>query len=102
MELKKAIEVFTKVREYYIKGIKLDSHKFICYATLYLHNINEMYQVRMLFTKNGYYRNYVVNQTLMLGVDPFDTKAVVTAKIDFLTTEIKELKALLKQGYTHI
>ena len=47
MELKKAIEVFTKVREYYIKGIKLDSHKFICYATLYLHNINEMYQVRM-------------------------------------------------------
>ena len=38
----------------------------------------------------------------MLGVDPFDTKAVVTAKIDFLTTEIKELKALLKQGYTHI
>ena len=72
---------------------------FICNHAFYKYNV----QLQSLFSKTGYYKNYVDHSALEI---PFNVlisnKLTLKWKISFLKKEIKSLKSLQKKGYTHI
>jgi uncharacterized membrane protein YjjP (DUF1212 family) len=97
MRIKKTIEVFEKI----LKEVQNNNSFFICHEAKRLYGKVVAKKLQQLFSSSGYYRNYMVGIILR-------TRCVCGSiefgdfKRNFLKTEIKELTALLKQGYTDI
>ena len=54
-------------------------------------------------TFNNYYANYILNGYLYdMYIETKSIKKSIIPRLNFMKSEVKELKKLLKQGYTHV
>ncbi len=94
------------------KGIiaALDLYRCIIYAA-YFH-VNDIVGLHSLFASSGYYQAFITDEYPNRGRlkyivpedarTPEELRASLQFRLDFLKAEISELKALLKEGYTHV
>ena len=109
MKITRLIEIFEQLLPIYEKGynkkycaVKMSNNYLdfgICCASLY-NGITDRFELRYLFDNNGYY-GLITNSKGFLFPLP-DNYKDLKHRIDFMKSEIKSLKKLLKQGYTHV
>ena len=107
MEIKKLIEDFELAIPTYQrcvdekwnkeKIIKHNIHLGICH---YLYCI---YDVNIVESLTCYYKNYMKSYYLFKVYVQYNSIAkCIKPRLDFMKSEVKDLKRLLKQGYTHV
>lgn len=99
MEITKLISVFERLLPLYKEALELkslwdtDFWAGICMASE--DQINE-YGIRSLFGERGYYRNLTGSDGYLFPCGDLQSR------IHFMESEIKDLKRLIKKGYTHV
>lgn len=109
MKIERLINIFEQLLPIYEKGykevydkiqlIENDLDHGLCAAVMFGLNIEDSNEFTLLFSE-GYYK-YLVEEdgylfnTPNIGID-------LKPRIDFMKSEIKNLKRLLKKGYTHV
>jgi hypothetical protein len=118
MKIEKLLNLFKKLLILYKEAY----NKKYDYFTLYKNGMNQglcncsyknyNIDIYSLFSKEGYYKNYVDNHCTLINM-PLVCKAIfynqksihkkcILPRIEFLKKEIKSLQKLLDKGYTHI
>jgi len=108
MEIKDLIKVFKQLlpiyKDAYLKKLlPMNLSGGLCFASYYYAD----YILDDVMNKyTGYYSNLIVSKNesgmiVFLFPKPESSKDL-KSRIDFMESEIKDLKRLLKQGYTHV
>jgi len=108
MKITRLIKVYEKLLPIYKKAYEEDLDMVplirngigsgLCFASIYHCGVG-VHQLMSKWT-NGYYKNYI-NSSGYLFRPPKTGKDLKT-RIDFMESEIKSLKRLIKKGYTHV
>lgn len=85
------LPIYKRNEEITVTGLCNNASKFC--------NSRDLYNV---FSSNGYYKNYIDKFNYRLNAPEPSTKEGKLFRINFMKNEIKELKQLLKNGYTEI
>lgn len=106
MEIKKLIWVFEQLIPIYQKAVdenwgyfKIKKNNLsygICWASYFL--LKEYIDADIL----RYYKNYLTNRYLFDKAKRNNYKNPIKKRLDFMKSEIPQLKKLIKQGYTHL
>lgn len=109
MKIERLIQIFEQLLPIYEKGYKEKYSRFflyennlefgLCYTVFYTQEINDKNEFFSLF-RNGYYSSMEKTDGYMYPKPK--TWQDLKPRIDFMKSEIKDLKKLLKQGYTHV
>lgn len=97
MKIKQLIEIFERLLPIYEKGLIQEDYSLrhgLCCA--YFENFNDHILYDTVFTDTGYYKNYLNSSESLFP------NGEIQPRIDFMKSEIKNLKKLLKEGYTHV
>lgn len=110
MEIEKLIEIYQGVLPVYKKGyngkykmeriINAGLDGGICHVVADVFDTGTALDCCQLFSEKGYYKNYV-GTGRMLFPTPNKWKDL-KKRIDFMESEIEDLKKLQKKGYTHV
>jgi len=113
MKIKDLIKVFEQLLPIYKKACKCnwdydklyskELHFGLCNSSYELLNVQI---ISVMSEKNGYYKNFLggtnwMGEFVYLFPKP-KTGKDLKSRIDFMEAEIKDLKRLLKKGYTHV
>ncbi len=108
MKITRLIKVYEKLLPIYKKAYEEDwdivllVHNRIdfglCYASCCIYGVD--IHKTMSRWANGYYKNYINSSGYLFSL-PKTGKDLKT-RIDFMESEIKSLKRLIKKGYTHV
>mgnify|MGYP001434296421 CR=1 FL=1 len=96
MKIKKLIKVFETLLPIYENIPYTLIHNGLCYNAKVYCGTTDLYDI---FCRRGYYGNFVKCCCLPFY---FDRTKGTPYRIEFMKNEIKELKKLLKEGYTDI
>ncbi len=97
MKITQLIEIFEKLLPIYKRGLVKKDHSLrygLCAA--YNYNFNDFILYCTVFSDRGYYKNYLNSYGSLFP------NGEIQPRIDFMKSEIKNLKKLLKEGYTHV
>ena len=96
MKIEELIEIYQKLLPIY-KNDKEKNYYGLCYNAKHFCDT----LLYFLFSKEGYYQNYITRESYLEGPKP-SSKEGNLFRIDFMKKEIIELKKLLKEGYTDV
>lgn len=108
MEIKKLIKVYENLLPIYkAQKTRPDVMSLLglgmCSVVSVTHGYREYDQFSALFYDKGYYRNLNENDSYLFK-PAYQCKGLtgIKKRIDFMESEIKDLKRLQKKGYTHV
>lgn len=97
MKITQLIEIFERLLPIYEKGlVKEDKSLRYGLCGAYNDNFNDYILYVTVFTNRGYYKNYLGFDSMLFPIGK------IQPRIDFMKSEIKNLKKLLKKGYTDV
>ena len=105
--IKKLIDVFEKTIPIYQDAVNnVYSHSFIIAENINIGICSYPYlklKIDIYDTINRYYRNYIFNGLLFPTYrQSRSIEQSILPRLEFMKSEVIELKKLLKKGYTHI
>lgn len=97
MKITQLIEIFERLLPIYKRGlVKKDYSLRLGLCRAYFENFEDNTLYFTIFDSKGYYENYIRGNGYLFR------EGQIQPRIDFMKSEIKNLKKLLKEGYTDV
>lgn len=113
MKIEELIEAFEKAIPTYQQAVD-ENWDYTTLRMNWMHGgiclfCKEILEIDIYDTIETYYKNYIINEHGYLFKDiqyhysiKQNIEICIKPRLDFMKKEVKELKKLLKQGYTHV